>query len=65
MKSILPYLEATPYIEKYAWFTTEPYHITSNNKADPLLKSSKGGYKLTERGEYYKNYVYKKGDYIL
>ena len=67
MKSVLPYLEKTPYIEKYSWFTTEPYNLTSKNKADPLVTfidkgTYKGTYKLTSTGEFYNNYVYKEGD---
>ena len=57
MKSVLPYLEETPYIEKYAWFTTEPLKITSTNKADPLLSNVGGNYILTETGNFYNNWL--------
>lgn len=59
LKAALPLLEKNPYVERYAWFTTEPVTTNESNKPDTLLKhKSEDLYELTRLGKFYNEYVY-------
>ena len=62
MKSVLPMLEANPYVEKYSWFTTEPAKAFIEEQANiELLEEVEINKKyilVKGIGEYYDNYIY-------